>query len=126
MKNRRILKVVLIVIVMAIICIALAGCDKTHAVLEVTTSDGGSGNFTTYNDSDGAGIYSGQHLARDNMIEVKLLKGQTATMHFYCETCGHDEEVTLEVPFSKMFACDCGSSNNAKKEYRSIIGYVVE
>lgn len=119
----------LIVIFCSITMILLTGCgkDTVPAIAEITTSSGTAIVFTSLN---GAGYtYSGAQRAEANELRLELADGESATVHFYCSKCEHDETETIEAPFAKMFSCECpeemDDSGNAR-EYIAITAGVTD
>lgn len=97
--------------------ICLTGCksDKTHAIVEVKTSAGHAMVGLSLN---------GSRMAKSYPLELVLQKDETVSVHFYCDTCGHDESLEFTAPEAKMLSCDCpedGDENNNAKEYVCII-----
>ncbi len=81
--------------------ICLTGCksDKTHAIVEVKTSAGYAMVELSLN---GLGMANtGSQMAKSYPLELVLQKDETVSVHFYCDTCGHDESLEFTAPEAK-------------------------
>ena len=104
--------------------LCLTGCkkDNTHAIVEVKTSEGYAMVGLSLNGLGKAN--TGSQMAKNYPLELVLQKDETVSVHFYCDTCGHDESLEFTAPEAKMLSCDCpedGDENNNAKEYVCII-----
>ena len=102
--------------------------DTIPAVAEVTTS---LGNSYVVNSVNGSGYkVSGSTRATlaSNKLAFPMYDDETATIHFYCDSCKYDVTETVHAPFAKMFACNCpdddvDKSSNTVREYLSVTIY---
>ncbi len=118
-----------LVILAFMFCFMLTGCsheDINHATAEITTKSGYAAIYMSCNDHGQLNRFSGK---RQAILNAAQIDDEAVTVHFYCESCGHDETVTLERPNAKLFECDCldkfssqGNNDNYKEYFAIVIG----
>lgn len=95
-------------------CILIfSGCsgkekDLQHAILELTVNSGRAQVKQSYNTDSALCDSAGNTVAINNPYRIRLKnEDDVVKMHFFCETCGYDEECEAGAPIAKLFSCKC-------------------
>ena len=106
---KRIFKILSIIAALAAVLFVifeLKARESQFSYAEVKTSRGDTLVGTSY---DGCFLFpSGLNSAKANPVYLEHLKtGETVAVHFHCTKCGNHTWQECQVPFSKVFSCDC-------------------
>lgn len=92
--------------------------DKEHATLTVVTSTGVTAVAESHN---GLNMdKTGEEMATEDPVVVKLHKGESVAMTFECQKCGCSKYIFFDYPHVQYLACNCpenGDKNGNAKEY---------
>ncbi len=120
-------KFIMVITTVMMMAFLLAGCnvlrtDNKHASVSVTTSDGQSYVFQSANSSlSSSGKDSALRFAR---VSLNMKTGETVHVTFKCETCGNEQEIDIDKPWSDFIHCDCPEEMDKDgnvREYAAIL-----
>lgn len=98
----------------------LTGCgglepDYSHAYAEITSPCGIATiaqSYNSINKSNTGLLLAGQYCKNFSVPSDEDI----VTVHFVCDSCGHDETEELVAPSAKVFSCKCKEPFEAKEK----------
>lgn len=119
-------KLITLVIASASLLLLLTGCgeksDKHPAYVEITDSEGNAYVYSSHI-INGNTTYTGLQAAISIPVELEISDGSSASIKFYCDTCGYTEELEATAPYSHVFSCQCEDDAEAgiRREYIAVL-----